>query len=941
MSLLLRRPPGREAYPGDVFYCHSRLLERSANMGYGYSLTALPIIETQAGDLSAYIPTNVISRASVRVINQLSNMEMFRRTRGHVRSECNLGIGNTIPTPGGVKNLPHREVKGNRACYKSRDEENLLVRENLILQNNRQSQWCMEVETVLSNSRHERGDVPLGKGIVVLHRCKHSPTMILSDRGKPKCLADQIDLGTSVKRATNITKKHGFIATGDNSKPLKFRVVRGFIVGVRGNAMTKDKNLNQRNLNNGMAPLTRGYSVHTRPLAEEHSEPYVEKEGGNPHPMDRLAKHWHVCFTSPNKTFSDLKGLMKLPELWYAAYQKLNTNKGSNTPGIDGKTFHGVGKAHLDRLRERVLKGNFHWNPIRRIYMPKADGKKFRPLGIPSRDDRIVQEVIRMIIEPIFELSFSDHSHGFRPLRSCHTALRTFYTKSKSSSWFIEGDISKCFDEIDHKKLMKLIKLRIRDRLILNLICAGLKAKIISFEPRREIDPVMGTPQGGVLSPLLSNIYLDSMDKFIEKNIINKYKGRITKASDLKTNNEYRRVMRTQGKSEVYRRKLTDKIYNDPEYIKITFVRYADDFLLGVTGNLRLAKRIREEIRQFLEQELKLNLNLEKTKITHVSKKTRFLGHIFSRRIYFTRQKYSSRTVTRKMTLPTLNLDLDRLIKSLKQKGFCDGAGKPIPNFQMLNMPQSESNERINSILRGLSEWWKFAGNRRAALAFTSYILRFSTAKMYAAKFKLKRVAAVLKITGRDLARPIGRRMKSILGATDERIDQWAKSVGQDDETVKRQVPGILFSSYSDTPEPFRPVIKNFKPKHIKMLEENDLHSLKEEIARGSKDKNPLKALSWGLARSVRAMEAPCVVCGSKEQVQMHHVQSVSELTKYKTKAKSYGAAVSAKQVPLCKIHHFSLAHNNSYWKKTRKITKKLVNRVKAEEGLGQKGKGV
>jgi retron-type reverse transcriptase len=848
-----------------------------------------------------YIPTNVISRASVQVFYLFSSIKIIRRTQGLVQSECSL--------PGRVKHFPHREVKGNIACYKSPVENNLLARYYLVIQNNGRSQWWLKVENVISNLRHERAHIPFG-WMTVLHRYKHSLTMMLIDEGKLKCLADQIVLGTSAERATfstfskhltyltllaspNLlagasaltclqigikTRCHRFNTTGENSRLIESRVVRRLIVGAGGNVWTKDKNLNRRSLNNGIALLTfcpppsfglcsegffspvlfglcldlfinrgsfrarakgRSYFVDTRSFGEEHSEPYVEKDGLKTLPMDRLAKHWHVCYTSPNKTFSDLKGLIKLRELWYAAYHKLNRNKRSKTPRIDG-----VSEAHLDRLRENVLKGKFHWKPIGRIHIPVKGKGESRPLGILSRDDSIVQEVVRMIIEPIFEFSFSDNSHGFRPSRNCHTALRTFYTKSKSCSWFIETDISKCSGKIVHKELMKRIKLRVRDPIILNLIRSGLKAKVISFErilpllaalqrqkvetKEREID------SGQVLSPLLWNIYFDLMDKFIEKEIMEKYQGKITSASDLKTNNLYRRVMRTQGKSEVYRRKLTDKIYKDPEYIKITFVRYAHDFLLGVTGSLQLAKQIREEIRVFLEQKLKLKLNLEKTKITHVSKKIEFLGYKFSRRVFFTRQKYGSRKFTRKMTLFTMNIDMDRLIKFLKQKGFCDGKGKPIPNFKKLNMSQSDSNSKINSILRGLSEWCKFAGNRRSALSFASYVLRFSAAKTYAAKFKLKTIAKVLKTAGRNLSKPIGRRMKSILGAKDEKKDEWPKSVGQIDGTAKKQIPKILFSRYSDTPKSLKPIIKSFKPKHVKMLEENNLDSLIEEITRGN-----------------------------------------------------------------------------------------------------------
>jgi RNA-directed DNA polymerase len=804
------------------FYCHSRLLERSANMGNGYSLSALPVVETLSGDLSAYIPTNVISRASVRVLKKLSKpfCNQARRASSRARSECDL--------LGEVNNFPDCKIKRNIACHKSRDEGNLSKS-----QNNRQSQWCEVVETVLSNSRYSRRNVVSGQEVVAFHRFETPPRMMLSRRGKLRVSAYQLVLGKSIERATTHTN-NVFEATRENfgRDQNKAGVVRGSIVGDWGNSIfgyiapafrrayrsmpTHDVFLNQRDLNN--KDTFAGNFVHTDRQAIDHAESCVERKIHNP--IDRLANHWHVCYTLPNKTFSDLSGLFKVPEVWYAAYQRLNNNKGAKTAGIDSQTFHGVSKKGIDQLRNKVLNGNFQWSPTKRIYIKKANQKDLRPISIPSRNDRIVQEAIRIIIEPIFELAFSDTSHGFRPSRSCHSALRTFYTQSKSCSWFIQGDISKCFDEINHNKLMELVKNRIRDRKILDLIHSGLKAKVISFHPLEISEPTVGTPQGGILSPLLSNIYLDSLDKWMEK-LATKYKGWKTH-KDLKINLEYRRLLQSGKKKEIYKRRLTSLIYNDPDDTLVTYVRYADDFFIGVRGSFVTSQKIKQEINEFLERELKLKLNMEKTKINHISKGVPFLGYMFSRRSYFTRQCLNNKKFKRRMTLFTLNLDIKKLVKSMHSNGFCDKKGKPLPNFKYLRSPQSEVIEKMNSILKGLSEWWKYAGNRRSALCFASYILRFSTAKLFAAKFKMKTVAAIFKKAGRDLSKPIGARKKSIVGVTDKDIEDWEQSVKSKTNPKRlRKIPGIIFHKYHLTPKPFRPMVKAFKARHIALLEKN------------------------------------------------------------------------------------------------------------------------
>jgi retron-type reverse transcriptase len=197
-------------------------------------------------------------------------------------------------------------------------------------------------------------------------------------------------------------------------------------------------------------------------------------------------------------------------------------------------------------LKEAVLKKNFSWTGVSEILNPKA-GKpgKFTPLWIPSINDSLVPEVIRTIVEPIFELNFSNQSFGYRPNRDCHTALKWINTNMKDSIWFIEGDIQSYFPSIDHKILMKIIERKIQDPPILNLIKTGLKAKVFQNDQKPYI-PEVGTPQGEILSPLISNLYLHELDKFKE-NLSTQYQGNV-KPSNRKKNPLSLKLLKKRGK---------------------------------------------------------------------------------------------------------------------------------------------------------------------------------------------------------------------------------------------------------------------------------------------------------------------------------------------------------------------------------------------------------
>ena len=204
-------------------------------------------------------------------------------------------------------------------------------------------------------------------------------------------------------------------------------------------------------------------------------------------------------------------------DLFLAAYDKIARNRGALTAGTENDTADGMNLARIQKIIEQLRNEQFHFHPTRRIRIPKKSGGT-RPLGLPNFTDKLVQEVLRMVLEAYYEPRFRDCSHGFRPGRGCHTALTNLHYKFKGAAWFIEGDIRGCFDNIDHETLMAILARDIQDGRLLNLIRMGLEAGYM--EDWQYNRTYSGTPQGGILSPLLANIYLNELDAYIEDVLI-------------------------------------------------------------------------------------------------------------------------------------------------------------------------------------------------------------------------------------------------------------------------------------------------------------------------------------------------------------------------------------------------------------------------------------
>lgn len=302
----------------------------------------------------------------------------------------------------------------------------------------------------------------------------------------------------------------------------------------------------------------------------------------------------------PEHQFENLYGML-CNEVWLrVAHHAVNSNMGRETAGIDGKTmsnFNGDVEGNLERLRETLKAQTFEPMPVRRVYIPKPNGKK-RPLGIPTIEDRIVQEALRMALEPIWEADFSIHSYGFRPNRSTYDAM-TYIGKRLNNlggqgyQWIIEGDIASYFDTIPHRRLLKAVKKRVADRNIRDLLWKFLRAGVMSRDKYTET--LTGTPQGGIVSPLLANIYLHELDTYMESNYLH-------------FTEKARKVRRRQGKGN------------------FLYVRYADDFLVLCNGTKAEAQAMKKELGELLST-MGLTLSEEKTRITHITEGFDFLGY--------------------------------------------------------------------------------------------------------------------------------------------------------------------------------------------------------------------------------------------------------------------------------------------------------------------------
>lgn len=328
------------------------------------------------------------------------------------------------------------------------------------------------------------------------------------------------------------------------------------------------------------------------------------------------------------------------PDLYLRAYGRIYSNKGAMTPGSCGDTADGMSTAKIGRIIDALRHERYRFRPVARVYIPKRNGKR-RPLGLPSWSDKLVGEVVRLLLEAYYEPRFSDDSHGFRPRRGCHTALSTIADTWTGTTWFIEGDISDCFGSMDHDLMIEALAEKIHDNRFLRLMRNMLQAGYM--EDWKWNATLSGVPQGGVVSPILSNIYLHRLDDLVERRLQrmnNRGTARRKNPAYREIENEINRlrqrlVRHNTDENHARIRELRQQLRTlpagdpqDPHFRRLRYVRYADDILLGFTGPRKEAERIKQQLGEILHDELKLNLSPEKTLITHArTGAARFLGY--------------------------------------------------------------------------------------------------------------------------------------------------------------------------------------------------------------------------------------------------------------------------------------------------------------------------
>jgi group II intron reverse transcriptase/maturase len=434
------------------------------------------------------------------------------------------------------------------------------------------------------------------------------------------------------------------------------------------------------------------------------------------------------------------------PELFLRAYGKVYRNFGAMTKGATEETVDGMSVQKIHGIIDLLKQECYRWTPVRRTEIPKGKGGT-RALGIPTWGDKLVQEVLRTLLEPYYEQRFSNRSHGFRPNRGGHSALLDVRQKWTGTVWFIEGDIKGCFDNIDHGVLLDIIRRDIHDgrleQLIANLLNAGY------MEDWRYYDTLSGTPQGGIISPLLANIYLSELDRFVGDTLIPAY----TRGDGRKTNPDYRRccklIDRAQSRADFdevkrlrrERRNLISVKPVDPDHRRLRYIRYADDFLLGFVGPKNEAEDIRRRLGEFLEQRLKLTLSPEKTLITHaVDDQAKFLGYEIS----VTRKgdlltggvRTTNGRIMLRMPREVVRKYLDRYSKK----------GKIIHRKELTSETDYTIIQRYQGVLQGVYNYYCMAINvgTDKRMGYIRWVLETSLAKTLANKFRC-RVTDILK----------------------------------------------------------------------------------------------------------------------------------------------------------------------------------------------------
>lgn len=519
--------------------------------------------------------------------------------------------------------------------------------------------------------------------------------------------------------------------------------------------------------------------------------------------LDLLATIGKFNEKDKNYINRNLYSILYKEDIYVAAYENIKS-KPSNVE-LDSFSTDQIQKITAS-LITKMRNESYQFSPSTRIWIPKPGRIDKRPIDIGVVKDKIVLESIRIILETVYEPTMAKEVHGFRNGRSCHSALRDIRTQFRNTKWFIEGDLSKFFNSIDHEILIKKLARKIDDQRFLNIVRKILNAGYYEFKVYK--NDLIGVPQGNILSPILSNIYLQDFDEFIlklkEDFTIGKRRAPNEVASIRRRKNpktlEEPLELKTSHRALL---KMESVDFNDPNYKRLNYVRYADDWLIGIIGSAEDAASIKEKIKVFLKQNLKIDLNEDKTLITHsASEEALFLGTLVQCPIYaeqklINKKLKSGITVKQRMGCGhvTLKAPLNRLIDKLKNAGFCDGGGKPLPKFQWMQYDHGTIVDLYNAVIRGIFNYYSFIDNV-LVLAKVYYILKSSAAKLLAAKYKLGTQARVYKKYGKYLQfidKERGNKEHALVARTSWNMNPMDFKVGSKDP-VQTSLPAHSFA---------------------------------------------------------------------------------------------------------------------------------------------------
>jgi group II intron reverse transcriptase/maturase len=516
------------------------------------------------------------------------------------------------------------------------------------------------------------------------------------------------------------------------------------------------------------------------------------------------------------------------PDLYLRAYGRIYRNDGALTKGSTEETVDGMSQRKIGGIIELLRNERYRWAPVRRTFIPKKNGKP-RPLGIPSWSDKLLQEVMRSILEAYYEPQFSPTSHGFRPGRGCHTALRDISNAWSGTVWFIEGDIKGCFDNIEHSVLMSILREKIHDNRFLILVENLLKAGYLEQWTYRPT--LSGTPQGGIVSPMLTSIYLDKLDTFVEQTLI----PTSTRGGGRRQRPEYQRLYRQIRKlqedgapKEILQPLLAEfRILRsndpfDPNYRRLRYIRYADDFLLGLIGPREEAERIKVQLGEYLRDHLKLELSPEKTLITHArAEPARFLGYEIST------QSYPGRLGNGKIQLRISSQVIEEKIARYSHEG------KPVRRPELIYDSDFSIVGLYGQELRGYAQYYAYAKNR-SWLNRLRWYMEVSLLKTLAAKHKSTISRMARRFAGKAITENGVMRCLSVIVERKDKPPLYTK-----------------FGGISLKPRPFA-VIEDLPTDQDRIITRNELIQ--------------------------RLMADECELCGSRDRVAGHHVRKLADL---------------------------------------------------------------